>query len=101
MPGKEILHRSLALAAVLAVTNPTHLSALLKNLVIRVIALSNGSEFDRRPRTSGDGDQHQKVLAMSRNLNFCTLPLGVRGKSATISKRSGRYCLMTFSRSRN
>ena len=33
---------------------------------------------------------------MSRSLNFCTLPLGVRGSTAIVSTRSGQYCLATL-----
>lgn len=36
------------------------------------------------------------VLASSRSWNFCTLPAGVFGRSATISMRSGQYCLATL-----
>ena len=35
-------------------------------------------------------------LASSRSRNFCTLPAGVFGRSATISIRSGQYCLATL-----
>src|ERR1700730_17647662 len=37
-----------------------------------------------------------KALAISRSWNFCTFPAGVFGRSATISTRSGQYCLATL-----
>src|SRR5688572_15745152 len=37
-----------------------------------------------------------KAFAISRSWNFCTLPAGVFGRSATISTRSGQYCFATL-----
>jgi hypothetical protein len=37
-----------------------------------------------------------KAFAISRNWYFCTFPAGVFGRSATISTRSGQYCLATL-----
>ena len=43
-----------------------------------------------------EGVAHPAFATTSRSLNFWILPLGVRGRSATTSTRSGQYCLATL-----